>query len=76
MYWKLVLKGDELTFIDYKLPDNTIAVVAAPDQTMATVLFRIYAKYDIIKNFKGNIEPNMVEEANYDEFLAYIDDIK
>lgn len=76
MYWKLVLKGEELTFIDYKMPDNTIAVVAAPDQTMATVLFRIYSKYDIIKNFKGNIEPNMVEEATYDEFLAYLDVIK
>lgn len=76
MYWKLVAKGDELTFIDYKMPNNIIAVVAAPDQTMATVLLRIYVKYDIIKNFNGYIEPTMIEEATYDEFLAYIDSIK
>lgn len=76
MYWKLVAKGEDLSFIDYKLPDNTIAVVAAPGITMAVVLFNIYVKYDIIMNCPVEIEPENIVEATYEEFKAYLDTIR
>ena len=76
MYWKLVVKGDDLSFIDYKLPDNTIAVVAAPGIVMAIVLFNIYVKYNIIRKCPVEIAPENIVEATYEEFTAYLDTIQ